>query len=149
MRCFRGPKLQDGLLRLLLPWNNPTKRDSFWGRISAPRDRPYVTFKGGRGFFVIVLVANQKPRFPANHVGSLCTFIIHLISILYASFLYKKYLRKGISALNEGHEMFIIRESPEILKHTTLLLIIETIKISSLIKRILFLNINFLYKNYI
>lgn len=41
-----------------------------------------IDFKAGtcgRGFFAMVLVANQKPRIPVNHMNNLCMITIHLI----------------------------------------------------------------------
>ena len=79
-----------------------------------PAGRGY--FKGGRGFFVIVLVANQKPRFSVNHMNSLCTVTIRLLLILYTSLLYRRYLRRGTDAFGEDFAMLVLRESRQISK---------------------------------
>ena len=51
-----------------------------------------VYFKVGRGFFVMILVANQKPRFLANPIDSLITISIDLGLISYKNLLHERCL---------------------------------------------------------
>ena len=69
--------------------------------------------------------------------------------MLYISLLYKKYLREGINALDKDYKILVIRESFKILKYIIFILIIGAAGVIFFIKRILFININYLYKNYI
>ena len=61
----------------------------------------------------MILGANQKARFPANHRHNLCIKTMQLLLILNKNLLYKRYLRKRIDALDEGLAMLVLRESRE------------------------------------
>ena len=73
-------------------------------------------FKGGRGFFVMVPVVNQKARFVINHTNNLYTITMHLLLSLYTDLLYKQYLRREIDVLDKDHVMFVLKKPHHISK---------------------------------